>query len=131
MDMYNYWFIYEGKGLPKFCPVCSYPQGYYMHLKIHNLKLERNKKMNKSYWLESSVDRNYGELSNSEECNCAIIGGGIAGLTTAYLLAKEGKEVKLVDANKIGYGCTGKNTGKITTQHNIIYSKIKKKIWIG
>ncbi|MGG7176738.1 FAD-dependent oxidoreductase [Clostridium paraputrificum] len=86
--------------------------------------------MNQSYWIESSVNRGYSKLNSSEECDCAVIGGGIAGLTTAYLLSKKGKKVKLVDANEIGYGCTGRNTGKITTQHNIIYSKIKKKYGI-
>lgn len=80
--------------------------------------------MNESYWISSSKGKKYGNLAGSEECDCAIIGGGITGLTTAYLLAKEGKKVILVDANEIGYGCTGRNTGKITALHNIIYSKV-------
>lgn len=83
--------------------------------------------MKESYWIESSDERIYGPIAGSEDCNCGIIGGGIVGLTTAYLLSKKGKKIVLVDANKIGYGCTGRNTGKVTTQHSIIYSKIKKK----
>ena len=83
--------------------------------------------MGESYWIDSSEGRIYGPLAGSEDCKCGVIGGGIAGLTTAYLLTKEGKTVVLVDANKIGEGCTGRNTGKVTTQHDIIYSKIKNK----
>lgn len=86
--------------------------------------------MNQSYWIKSSVGREYGPLLESEDCNCGIIGGGITGLTTAYLLSKKGKKVVLVEANKVGDGCTGRNTGKTTPQHNIIYSKIKKRYGI-
>lgn len=86
--------------------------------------------MNNSYWIETSVDRNYESLLSSVDCDCAVIGGGIAGLTTAYLLAKSNQRVELVDANRIGHGCTGRNTGKVTPQHSVIYSKIKKKYGI-
>ncbi len=33
----------------------------------------------------------------------------------------------LVEADKIGYGTSGRNTGKVTCQHDIFYSKIEKK----
>ncbi|MFR1811296.1 MAG: NAD(P)-binding protein [Terrisporobacter sp.] len=33
-----------------------------------------------------------------------MIGSSIVGLTTAYLLAKENKNVIIVDANKVGWG---------------------------
>lgn len=32
----------------------------------------------------------------------------------------------LVEADKIGYGTSGRNTGKVTCQHDIFYSKIEK-----
>ena len=54
-----------------------------------------------------------------------ILGGGIVGLTTAFLLAKEKLSVTLLDADRIGYGATGRNTGKVTTMHNS-YAKIEK-----
>ena len=54
-----------------------------------------------------------------------IVGGGIVGLTTAFLLAKEKLSVTLLDADRIGYGATGRNTGKVTTMHNS-YAKIEK-----
>lgn len=83
--------------------------------------------MNKSYWINSAKGKEYPSLSADYNCDCTIIGGGITGLTTAYILAKMGKKVVLVDANNIGYGCTGRNTGKITALHNVIYYKIKNK----
>lgn len=80
---------------------------------------------NESYWILSSEGKKYMSLGSDMETECLIVGGGIAGITSAYLLSKKGVKVTVVDANKIGEGCSGRNTGKITSQHNIIYSKIK------
>ena len=83
--------------------------------------------MNESYWISSSKGKTYKSLQENINTNCAIVGGGIVGITTAYLLAKSGVDVVLVDADKIGYGSSGRNTGKVTSQHDVIYSKIIKK----
>lgn len=83
--------------------------------------------MNESYWILSSKGKNYKSLQENINTKCAIIGGGIVGVTTAYLLAKNGVDVVIVESDKIGYGSSGRNTGKVTTQHDIIYSKINKK----
>lgn len=83
--------------------------------------------MNESYWILSSKGKKYKSLQENINATCAIVGGGIVGVTTAYLLAKSGVDVVIVDADKIGYGSTGRNTGKVTSQHDIIYSKIIKK----
>ena len=81
---------------------------------------------NEAYWILSSKGKDYKKLTNDLETECLIVGGGIPGITTAYLLSKKGVKVTVVDADKIGAGCSGRNTGKVTTQHSIVYSKIKK-----
>lgn len=48
------------------------------------------------------------------ECDICIIGAGIAGLTTAYYLAKEGKSVIVVDMGPIAGGQTGRTTAHLT-----------------
>lgn len=83
--------------------------------------------MNESYWILSSEGQKFKKLEEDLEIDTLIIGGGIVGVTTAYLLAKKGIQTAIVDANKIGYGSSGRNTGKITSQHGIIYSKINDK----
>lgn len=47
-------------------------------------------------------------------CEVCIIGAGIAGLTTAYMLAKEGRSVIVVDMGPIAGGQTSRSTGHLT-----------------
>lgn len=83
--------------------------------------------MKNAYWILSSEDKeNYESLDRDIDTDYLIVGGGIAGLTTAYLLAKENKKITIVEADEIGFGASGRNTGKVTSQHGIIYSIIEK-----
>lgn len=82
--------------------------------------------MNKSLWISSSKGERYKVLDNDKRVKCLIVGGGIAGITTAYLLCKKGIPVTIVDADYIGYGATGRNTGKVTPEHGLVYSEIYK-----
>ncbi len=56
----------------------------------------------------------------------AIIGGGIAGLTTALLLKEEGKRVAVIEADHIVEGITAYTTAKITALHNLIYDHLER-----
>lgn len=83
--------------------------------------------MNQSYWILSTKSINYEKLKENISTKVLIVGAGIVGTTSAYLLAKQGIEVVIVDADKVGYGSSGRNTGKLTTQHDIKYLEIYKK----
>lgn len=76
-----------------------------------------------SYWLASTEQRSFEKLTADLNVNIAVIGAGITGITTAYLLAKEGKEVALLEAGKILNGTTGYTTAKVTAQHHLIYDE--------
>lgn len=56
------------------------------------------------------------ELSRNIKTEICIVGGGIAGVSTAYQLAKRGHEVILVEAYQIGSGQTGRTTAHLSTQ---------------
>ncbi|HEY1024619.1 MAG TPA: FAD-dependent oxidoreductase [Sphingobacteriaceae bacterium] len=51
----------------------------------------------------------YGEI----QADVVILGGGITGITAAYLLSKAGKSVALLEARKTGLGSTGFSTGNL------------------
>ena len=75
--------------------------------------------MKESYWILSSESKKYKILHENIETSYLVVGGGITGLTTAFLLAKENLNVTLVDADRIGYGATGRSTGKITNKISV------------
>ncbi|WP_232696463.1 FAD-dependent oxidoreductase [Brevibacillus daliensis] len=77
-----------------------------------------------SYWLDSTTLPKYPKLTNDVKTEVAIIGGGITGITTAYLLAKKGISVAILEASTLANGTTGHTTAKVTAQHDVIYNEI-------
>lgn len=63
-----------------------------------------------SVWLATADLPRFPPLAGDVDAEVCVIGAGIAGLTTAYLLAREGKQVLLFDAIGIGAGETGRTT---------------------
>lgn len=56
----------------------------------------------------------------------AVIGAGLAGILTAYYLSQAGKQVIVLEADRIGSGQTQGTTAKITSQHGLIYHRLQK-----
>jgi len=77
----------------------------------------------KSYWQDSVKLPSFPALNQSISTEVGIVGGGITGLTAAYLLAKQNVKVVLIDASTILNGTTGHTTAKITAQHGLIYDE--------
>src|SRR4030095_17248544 len=55
-----------------------------------------------------------------------VVGAGIAGLTTAYLLCASGKSVVVVDDGPLAGGMTGATTGHLVTPLDRGYAQIEK-----
>ena len=53
-------------------------------------------------------------LSGTVECDTVIIGGGLAGLTTALQLARAGQSVIVLEAESVGFGASGRNGGFVS-----------------
>ncbi len=71
---------------------------------------------NQSPWIQQlNRTRPVVPLSQHIETDVAIVGGGIAGVVTAYFTLKHtDKEVVIIEADKIAHGATGHNAGQIT-----------------
>ncbi|EPB8145626.1 FAD-dependent oxidoreductase [Clostridium perfringens] len=78
----------------------------------------------KSVWSESCKFRKREALNKDIKTDVLVIGAGIAGILTAYMLKQKGREVVLIDAAEIASGNTKNTTAKITSQHDLIYSKL-------
>src|SRR5215468_4515199 len=50
-------------------------------------------------------------LEGAREVETCVVGGGLAGLATALDLAERGRAVVLLEANRIGWGASGRNGG--------------------
>ncbi len=75
------------------------------------------------YWREVSLPTAK-KLTEDISVDVAIVGGGITGITAAYLLKKEGLHVAILEAGNILNGTTGHTTAKVTAQHGLIYDEL-------
>lgn len=58
-------------------------------------------------------DTRYPRLEGSTSADVAVVGGGFSGVATALTLAERGYQVALVEANRIGWGASGRNGGQM------------------
>ena len=65
-----------------------------------------------SLWRATHEFDSYPKLTEDITADVAIIGAGIAGITTAYLLAQTGMRVVVLEAGKVLDGTTGHTTAK-------------------
>jgi glycine/D-amino acid oxidase-like deaminating enzyme len=82
----------------------------------------------KSLWREASPGQIYPSLKGEVYVDVVIIGAGITGLTTAYLLKRRGLRVAVLEKDTVGGGTTGRTTGKVTSQHNLAYVELEKMV---
>ncbi|MCA1055013.1 FAD-dependent oxidoreductase [Rossellomorea aquimaris] len=75
-------------------------------------------------WRETVQLPTFPKLSENIKPDVTVVGGGIAGITTAHLLSTGGKKVALIDAGRLLNGTTGHTTAKITAQHGLIYDEL-------
>ena len=81
---------------------------------------------NKSWWIDSSEPLEFETLDKNISTDVLIIGGGIAGLTTAYLLSQKNIPIVLVEDGFIGSGESGRTTAHITHGLDDRYFNIEK-----
>jgi len=78
----------------------------------------------RSIWNQSALLPRFPVLEGRLEADTVIIGGGMAGILTAFLLHREGQRVVVVEANRIGNGQTAGTTAKLTAQHGLKYNRL-------
>ena len=79
-----------------------------------------------SVWMATSDVRPQPQLTSDTDADVCIVGAGIAGLTTAYLLAREGKSVVVLDDGPIGGGETGRTTAHLSNALDDRYFEIER-----
>src|SRR4026209_522101 len=78
-----------------------------------------------SVWMATDVPE-LPSLSHDIRTNVCVVGAGIAGLTTAYLLARAGRAVVVIDDGPIGGGETSRTTAHLTAALDDRYYNIER-----
>lgn len=79
----------------------------------------------RSLWIETGPAPDHPFLGDDRTgVDVVVIGGGIAGLTSALLLKRAGKSVAVIESKAILHGATGYTTAKVTSQHHLIYADL-------
>lgn len=82
---------------------------------------------NTSLWIATTPKTNYESLGmDTVKFDLAVVGGGIAGILTAWMLQKEGLSTVIIEKDRIIQNTTGNTTAKLTSQHNLIYNFLIK-----
>jgi glycine/D-amino acid oxidase-like deaminating enzyme len=92
-----------------------------------NWELQTSGERESSWFKDIGHPLKFPKLAQNIFVDVAIVGGGIAGVTTAYLLSKSGKSVALLEDGYIGSGETGRTTAHITHALDDRYYNIEKK----
>src|SRR3954454_8771806 len=82
---------------------------------------------NTSLWVDTAPETSYPPLEPGAHYDVAVLGGGIAGLTTALLLQQQGADVAVIEARNVGGGVTAYTTAKVSSLHGTIYSTVERK----
>ena len=84
--------------------------------------------MVRSVWQRDCSLPEHPPLTGEIRTGVLVIGGGLAGLLTAWTLRQHGVDVVLVEKDRICSATTAHTTAKITAQHGLIYHKLLRSI---
>lgn len=79
-----------------------------------------------SIWMATANAINRNPLTEDAGTDVCIIGAGIAGMTTAYLLCREGKAVVVLDDGPVGGGQTERTTAHLSNAFDDRYHKMEQ-----
>ncbi|MFJ6694813.1 FAD-dependent oxidoreductase [Streptomyces sp. NPDC091272] len=77
-----------------------------------------------SYWMATSPPTGLPAISADLETDVVVVGGGIAGLSTAWELVRTGLRVVVLEADRIAAGVTGHTTAKVSALHGLVYDRL-------
>ena len=86
----------------------------------------RHSRPSTSLWMGTGAAPDFRPLEDDVYCDVAVIGAGIAGMSTAYMMAKRGAHVVLIDDGEIAGGETIRTTAQISTLLDLRYHELER-----
>ena len=84
--------------------------------------------MLRSLWFEGRDTPARPPLDRDIAADVVVVGAGIAGLTTALLLEREGMDVVVLEMRHVAAGATGYNTAKLSSLHGLTYTQLERSL---
>ena len=82
-----------------------------------------------SYYADSANPKpDYPALEGEVQTDICIVGAGFTGLSAALHLAEQGYQVAVLEAERIGWGASGRNGGQVCQGHNMGHEDLEKKV---
>ncbi|MES4906523.1 MULTISPECIES: FAD-dependent oxidoreductase [unclassified Streptomyces] len=83
-----------------------------------------------SYWMESAPGPEYPTLEPGPgpavpDVDVAVVGGGMAGICTAWELTRAGRHVALVEAGRLAAGVSGHTTAKLSALQGLVHQSVR------
>ncbi|HEX5445571.1 MAG TPA: FAD-dependent oxidoreductase [Pirellulales bacterium] len=88
--------------------------------------MNQNQNLPSSPWPTTAAPPRFAALSKDAHADVCIVGAGIAGLSTAYLLARQGRSVIVLDHGSIASGQTQRTTAHLSNAIDDRYTEIEK-----
>ena len=77
------------------------------------LSVDQQLTRNSYYVATAPRGAGHAPLQSNLDCDVAVVGGGLAGLSAAIELAQRGYSVVLLEARQVGWGASGRNGGQV------------------
>jgi glycine/D-amino acid oxidase-like deaminating enzyme/nitrite reductase/ring-hydroxylating ferredoxin subunit len=88
--------------------------------------MRKSFEQSRSVWMDTAEVPLEPALPERVSADVCIVGAGIAGMSTAYLLAREGKSVVVLDDGPIGGGMTGRTTAHLVNALDDRYFELER-----
>ncbi|VAW16981.1 Oxidoreductase [hydrothermal vent metagenome] len=80
------------------------------------------------YRASANLLQDFPPLKGDHTCDVCVVGGGYTGLSSALYLAQAGYEVILLDAQRVGFGASGRNGGQVGSGQRMEQAELEKSL---
>ena len=85
-----------------------------------------------SYYAATAIGlEDHPVLQGEQSCDVCVVGGGFTGLSAALHLAERGYDVVLLEAERLGWGASGRNGGQLGTGQRKGQDALEKMLGAG
>lgn len=82
-----------------------------------------------SYYADTgNILARFPPVRGDENCDVCVVGAGYTGLSTALHLAKRGYSVIILEAQRVGFGASGRNGGQVGSGQRVEQEELEKMV---